>query len=90
MPDVLGKVLRPILDALGRIFILMIRGYQIVLSPIMGGQCKYYPSCSNYAIEAIRVHGPFKGVRLSAWRLMRCNPASHGGVDHVPPRHAHS
>ena len=45
------------------------------------GTCKYYPSCSQYAIDALRAHGLFKGSLLSAWRLLRCNPWSHGGVD---------
>ncbi len=46
------------------------------------GTCKYYPSCSQYAIDAIRKHGLFKGAAMAGWRLLRCNPWSHGGVDH--------
>ncbi len=47
------------------------------------GACKYHPSCSQYAIDAFRAHGLFKGARLAGWRLLRCNPWSHGGVDYV-------
>jgi len=71
-----------------RILIAPIRFYQIAISPMLGQRCKYYPSCSEYTIEAIRVHGPLKGLGLGAWRILRCNPYSHGGVDPVPPRHA--
>ena len=46
------------------------------------GTCKYHPTCSQYAIEALRKHGLLKGSALAAWRLLRCNPWSHGGVDH--------
>ena len=68
--------------------IALIRVYQYTLSPLLGQRCKYYPSCSNYAIGALREHGPLKGLGLSAWRLLRCNPFSHGGFDPVPPRRA--
>jgi putative membrane protein insertion efficiency factor len=69
-----------------RLFILLIRAYQYVLSPMFGQRCKYYPTCSNYAIEALRVHGVVRGAGLAAWRIVRCNPFSNGGVDPVPPR----
>jgi len=71
-----------------RVFIVIIRAYQYALSPMLGQRCKYYPSCSNYAIEALRVHGVLRGVALAAWRVLRCNPFSDGGVDPVPPRRA--
>ena len=51
------------------------------------GSCKYHPSCSQYAIDAFRTHGLLRGAALATWRLLRCNPWSHGGVDHVAPRH---
>ena len=50
------------------------------------GTCKYHPSCSQYAIDALREHGLVRGSLLAGWRLLRCNPWSHGGVDHVQPR----
>jgi putative membrane protein insertion efficiency factor len=53
------------------------------LSPLFAGSCKYHPSCSQYALDALRAHGFFKGSVLAGWRLLRCNPWSHGGVDFV-------
>ncbi len=70
------------------VFIALIGVYQYTLSPMLGQRCKYYPSCSNYAIGALREHGPIKGISLAGWRLLRCNPFSDGGYDPVPPRHA--
>jgi putative membrane protein insertion efficiency factor len=63
-----------------------IRGYQRIVSPWLGPVCRYYPSCSHYGYEAISVHGATKGSLLAAWRVLRCNPWSAGGVDLVPPR----
>ena len=59
-----------------------IKFYQKWISPSFAPRCKYYPSCSSYAITAIETYG-LKGVAMSAWRLLRCNPWSHGGVDYV-------
>lgn len=70
---------------MSRVFIILIRAYQYVLSPMLGQRCKFYPSCSNYAIEALRTHGAIRGTGLATWRIMRCNPFSNGGVDPVPP-----
>jgi uncharacterized protein len=71
---------------MSKVLIAFIKVYQFFISPLLGARCKYYPSCSNYAIEALRVHGALKGSGLAAWRLLRCNPFSDGGVDPVPPR----
>jgi uncharacterized protein len=60
-----------------------IRFYQRFISPAMPRRCKYHPSCSEYAVEAIRTYGVLRGLVLAAWRLLRCNPWSHGGVDPV-------
>jgi uncharacterized protein len=60
-----------------------IRFYQRVISPVMPARCKYHPSCSQYAVDAIRHYGILRGVVLAGWRLLRCNPWSHGGVDFV-------
>jgi len=58
--------------------------YRLTLRPFLGpGQCKYHPSCSQYAIDAYKEFGLFKGTVLAAWRLLRCNPWSHGGYDPV-------
>jgi uncharacterized protein len=60
-----------------------VRVYQRVISPGLPARCKYYPSCSEYAVQAVRSYGVFRGIVLAAWRLLRCNPWSHGGVDFV-------
>ena len=66
-----------------RIAIAPIRVYQLVISPALPARCKYYPTCSAYAVSAIGRYGILKGLVLAAWRLLRCNPWSHGGVDFV-------
>jgi putative membrane protein insertion efficiency factor len=60
-----------------------VRLYRRWLSPALPARCKYHPTCSQYAVEAIRRYGVLRGVVLAAWRLLRCNPWSHGGVDFV-------
>ncbi len=62
----------------------LIRLYRLTLAGWLGGQCRFYPSCSRYAEEAIRTHGAVRGVALAAWRIARCGPFTAGGVDHVP------
>ncbi len=62
-----------------------IKVYQKLISPMFGPRCKYYPSCSSYAVTAIETYG-LKGIAMSVWRLLRCNPWSHGGVDYVVPK----
>lgn len=63
-----------------------IRGYQKLISPGLGRRCRFTPSCSNYAIEAIMIHGCVKGLVLAAWRIVRCNPLCRWGYDPVPER----
>jgi uncharacterized protein len=65
------------------IVVAPIRAYQRLLSPALGQRCKYYPSCSEYAVQAIGTFGILRGLILAAWRLLRCNPFSHGGLDPV-------
>ena len=60
-----------------------IRIYQKLVSPLFGTRCKYYPSCSEYAAQAIMKFGILRGLVLAGWRVLRCNPWSHGGVDPV-------
>ena len=60
--------------------------YQRHISPLFGPKCRYYPTCSQYALDAIRIHGAFKGTILAIRRLMRCNILFPGGVDPVPPK----
>jgi uncharacterized protein len=63
------------------LLVLPIRGYQKLLSPLVGARCKYYPSCSEYAAQSIERFGILRGLVLAGWRLLRCNPWSLGGVD---------
>jgi putative membrane protein insertion efficiency factor len=67
-----------------RSLILLVRLYQVTLSPIVGRQCKYIPTCSEYAAEALRRHGALRGSLLAARRLLRCHPFARGGFDPVP------
>jgi putative membrane protein insertion efficiency factor len=68
----------------------LIRLYRLTLSGWLGGQCRYSPTCSRYAEEAIRTHGATKGVLLATRRVLRCNPFGRGGLDPVPaPRHTY-
>lgn len=66
--------------------VLLVRGYQLFISPYFPTSCRYHPTCSCYAIDAVRMHGPLKGTLLAAWRVLRCNPWSSGGEDPVPER----
>ena len=70
------------------LLILLVKGYQVTLSPLFGDCCRFHPSCSNYMIEAIDVHGAVKGTVLGLWRLLRCHPFGKHGYDPVPPRGA--
>ena len=67
-----------------KIFLALIRFYQKYLSPLKTVRCPYTPTCSQYAVEAIEKHGALKGSLLASWRILRCNPLSHGGYDPVP------
>lgn len=67
----------------------MLRAYRATISPLYGDVCRYYPSCSRYALEAIQQHGVVRGVGLASWRLVRCHPWAKGGVDDVPQPHSH-
>ncbi|TDQ55535.1 membrane protein insertion efficiency factor YidD [Actinorugispora endophytica] len=71
---------------LARVLILPIRGYQRFISPLFPPVCRFYPSCSSYAVEALRVHGAFRGLWLTVRRLGKCHPFHPGGLDPVPPR----
>ncbi|QJD97593.1 membrane protein insertion efficiency factor YidD [Mucilaginibacter robiniae] len=78
------SLLKPIKAALGALFIALIRGYQFLISPILGASCRYTPTCSQYGLEAIRKYGPFKGGWLTLKRIVRCNPWGGHGHDPVP------
>jgi uncharacterized protein len=68
-----------------RLLMGLIRLYQLVVSPLYGPTCRFYPSCSQYALIAVERHGVLRGSALAAWRVLRCNPWNIGGVDDVPP-----
>jgi len=70
-----------------RICLALIRLYQCFLSPLLGPRCRFHPSCSQYAFEAIERHGILRGGGLAARRLARCHPLNPGGYDPVPPEH---
>lgn len=70
--------------AIAGVFLLLVRGYQLLLSPMLGASCRYTPTCSQYAIEAIRKYGPFKGGWLAIKRIARCHPWGGHGHDPVP------
>jgi uncharacterized protein len=71
---------------LTEVLIAPIRLYQRFISPAFAPRCRYYPSCSEYAVQAVRELGPARGSILAGWRLLRCNPFSHGGVDEISDR----
>ncbi len=69
-----------------KLLLALIRFYRKRISPLFPPMCRYYPTCSSYALEAIEVHGAGKGFLLALWRVLRCNPFSVGGYDPVPPK----
>lgn len=70
-----------------RFGVAAVRGYQLLLGPLVGGACRFEPSCSEYALSAIEQHGLFRGSWLSLRRVARCHPLARPGFDPVPPRH---
>ena len=68
-----------------RLLAALVHAYRVVVSPLLGPRCRFAPSCSAYAIEALRTHGALRGSWLTVRRLVRCHPFNRGGVDPVPP-----
>ncbi|MCM1528767.1 MAG: membrane protein insertion efficiency factor YidD [Alistipes sp.] len=68
------------------LFMALIRFYRKFISPLTSAKCKYYPTCSCYALDALEKHGALGGSALAIWRILRCNPWSKGGIDPVPER----
>lgn len=66
------------------VLVLLIRTYRLTLGRVIGGNCRFYPSCSTYAEQAVRELGAVRGSALSVWRVLRCSPLTPGGVDHPP------
>ena len=71
---------------MARVLVALIRAYQIAISPMLGDNCRFTPSCSQYAIDAIRIHGAIIGSGYAIWRILRCQPLCRGGDDPVPKR----
>ena len=72
---------------LRRLLMILLNAYQLFLSPLLGPRCRFYPSCSNYAKQAINQHGLGRGLKLTFIRLSKCHPLNKGGVDEVPADH---
>lgn len=71
---------------IARGMVALIRRYQRYISPHLGHHCRFVPTCSEYAVQALTIHGPLKGSLLAAWRILRCNPLCRFGFDPVPPK----
>ena len=78
------KIIQIINKSIGAVMIFLIKVYQLTLSPLIGRQCRYTPTCSHYGIEAIRKHGPWRGGWLTFKRILSCNPWGGSGYDPVP------
>ena len=77
------SIARSLRNPVRALFVGLIRFYQVVVSPALPSRCKYYPSCSQYALDAVREYGAARGFVLAVWRVLRCNPLSYGGYDPV-------
>ncbi|HJO05269.1 MAG TPA: membrane protein insertion efficiency factor YidD [Acidobacteriota bacterium] len=72
---------------MGRLVVVLIRAYQLALSPLLGSNCRFHPTCSDYACQSVREHGAVRGAGLAVRRILRCHPFSQGGHDPVPTAH---
>lgn len=77
-------MLRPVSQATGKVIGVLLRGYKLLISPLLPSACRFYPTCSEYMREAVEIHGPAHGVWLGLKRLGRCHPFHEGGADPVP------
>jgi len=71
---------------MNKVLMALVRAYRLLLSPWLGCACRFYPTCSAYALEALQVHGAAKGAYLGLYRICRCQPFCQGGIDPVPPK----
>jgi putative membrane protein insertion efficiency factor len=85
-----SRLSSPVSDAVVRVLLLPLRFYQRWISPALGPRCRFAPSCSHYAAEALQVHGPLRGSWLATRRVLRCHPWNPGGHDPVPPARSSS
>lgn len=67
-----------------KMLILLVKGYRLIISPLLGKPCRFHPSCSEYSLEALEKHGAIKGGYLTIKRILRCQPFAKGGIDYVP------
>ena len=74
------------MSPLARVFALPVHAYRLVISPLIATNCRFHPSCSSYALQALEKHGAFKGSWLAAKRIARCHPWGGSGIDNVPPK----
>jgi putative membrane protein insertion efficiency factor len=74
------------MSLLARLLTILVRAYQFFVRPLLPPACRFVPSCSDYAVEALRTHGAVRGAWLAAWRIFRCNPFVAGGYDPVPEK----
>lgn len=86
MKETLNKAVRFLKRVLSFPFILLIRFYQVCISPLKPASCRFTPTCSQYGLQAFRMHGPIKGLILTTWRILRCNPWGGSGYDPVPEK----
>lgn len=84
MSMILSKDVESDVEMMKKILLFLVKGYQKIISPLFPPSCRYYPTCSNYTVQAIEKHGAFKGGIMGLARIIRCNPFIPGGVDHVP------
>lgn len=74
---------------ISKLLVTLIKAYRLVLSPWLGQQCRFHPTCSQFALQAVEQHGPYRGSWLAVKRLASCHPWHEGGIDHVPENHVH-
>jgi uncharacterized protein len=81
-----GKVLTGLRWLIIGILMIPVYFYKYAVSPLTPASCRHIPSCSQYALDALKIHGPFKGLYLATWRILKCNPWGTHGYDPVPPK----
>ena len=86
----MGPAGSKMLDLPKKILVLLLRGYKMLISPWLGQNCRFYPGCANYAMEAVERHGVISGGGLAVKRLCKCHPWHEGGFDPVPESNVHS
>ncbi|MEY2842909.1 MAG: hypothetical protein RI920_946 [Pseudomonadota bacterium] len=86
LSELLQALVQPVSASVQAVLLGLVRFYRFALSPWLGSACRFTPTCSQYALEALQTHGPWVGGYLASWRVLRCHPWCDGGHDPVPPR----